>query len=97
MWRAAGCPHHLETPQRRIDEICMGTRGITADTALRLGRLFGMEAAFWLNLQNQYDLETTAAELGARLDAEVSPLSSTATYEAISVTPVSGSTSTSAM
>lgn len=68
----------IGVPQRRIDEICMGTRGITADTALRLGRFFRMEAAFWMNLQNQYDLETTAAELGARLDAEVSPLSSTA-------------------
>jgi addiction module HigA family antidote len=68
----------IGVPQRRINEICMGTRGITSDTALRLGRFFGMEAAFWLNLQNQYDLEATAAELGARLDAEVSPLSSTA-------------------
>ena len=68
----------IGVPQRRIDEICMGTRGITADTALRLGRFFGMEAAFWLNLQNQYDLEATAADLGSRLDAEVSPLSSTA-------------------
>lgn len=67
----------ISVPQRRIDEICMGTRGITADTALRLGRFFGMEAAFWLNLQNQYDLEAAAAELGARLDAEVAPLSST--------------------
>jgi addiction module HigA family antidote len=38
-------------PQRRIDEICSGKRGVTADTALRLGRFFGMEAAFWLNLQ----------------------------------------------
>lgn len=65
-------------PQRRIDEICSGKRGITADTALRLGRFFGMEAAFWLNLQGQYDLETTALEMGERLQAEVSPLNAAA-------------------
>ena len=61
-------------PQRRIDEICSGKRGITADTALRLGRFFGMEAAFWLNLQGQYDLETTAQAMGERIAREVSPL-----------------------
>lgn len=61
-------------PQRRIDEICSGKRGITADTALRLGRFFGMEAGFWLNLQGQYDLETTAQAMGERIAREVSPL-----------------------
>jgi plasmid maintenance system antidote protein VapI len=39
-----------------------------------LGRFFGIEATFWINLQGQYDLETTAAEMGERLTKEVSPL-----------------------
>lgn len=60
--------------QRRIDEICAGHRGITADTALRLARLFGTDAAFWMNLQTQYDLETTERELRERIAAEVTPL-----------------------
>jgi addiction module HigA family antidote len=64
--------------QRRIDEICSGQRAITADTALRLGRFFGMDAQVWMNLQAQYDLEVAQRELRKRLDAEVTPLSITA-------------------
>lgn len=45
--------------QRRIDEICMGKRAIPADTALRLAKLFGMDAQTWMNLQAQYDLENS--------------------------------------
>ena len=47
----------LHVPQRRIDEICRGERAITADTAVRLGAAFGVDAQFWLNLQSQYDIE----------------------------------------
>lgn len=61
-------------PQRRIDEICAGSRAMTADTALRLGRFFGMDAQVWMNLQAQYDLEVAQRELSKRLDAEVTPL-----------------------
>lgn len=61
--------------QRRVDEICMGNRSVTAETALRLALFFGMEAQFWLNLQAQYDLETTAQQMGERLEKEVAPLS----------------------
>ena len=61
-------------PQRRIDEVCAGQRAITADTALRLGRFFGMDAQVWMNLQAQYDLEVAQRELRKRLDAEVTPL-----------------------
>ena len=43
-------------PPRRINEIVHGKRGIITDTSLRLGRFFGMEAKFWMNLQTQYDL-----------------------------------------
>lgn len=60
--------------QRRIDEICTGVRGITADTALRLARLFGTDAQFWMNLQAQYDLETTEREMHDRIEHEVTPL-----------------------
>ncbi|MDW7711543.1 MAG: HigA family addiction module antitoxin [Deferrisomatales bacterium] len=59
---------------RRINEIVLGRRAITADTALRLGRFFGMEARFWLNLQAQYDMEVAEERLGDRLDVEVHPL-----------------------
>ena len=48
---------------------------ITADTALRLGRFFSMEAQFWLNLQNHYDMEVAVEALQGRLDIEVRPLS----------------------
>ena len=60
--------------QRRIDEICAGNRSITGDTALRLARLFATDAAFWINLQAQYDLETAYRDMHERIEAEVTPL-----------------------
>jgi len=60
-------------PPRRINEIVKGKRAITADTAIRLGRFFGMEAQFWLNLQSRYDLAVTLEALGGRLLKEVKP------------------------
>ena len=59
---------------RRINEIVHGRRGITADTALRLGRFFNMEAQFWMNLQSHYDMEVALETLEDRLDKEVHPL-----------------------
>jgi len=47
----------IKVPPLRINEICLGRRGITPDTALRLGRYFGVAAEFWMNLQQRYDLE----------------------------------------
>ncbi|GAB6044250.1 HigA family addiction module antitoxin [Endothiovibrio diazotrophicus] len=61
----------ISVPQRRIGEIVQGKRGITADTALRLGRFFGMDPQFWLNLQNRYDLLRAREKLGGRLEGEV--------------------------
>jgi addiction module HigA family antidote len=58
-------------PPRRINEIVRGKRSITADTALRLGRFFGMSPQFWLNLQARYELEITENLLDNRLDDEV--------------------------
>ena len=63
----------ISVPQRRISEIVHGKRSITADTALRLGRYFKMEAQFWLNLQSRFDLLNAEAELAKRLDKEVIP------------------------
>jgi addiction module HigA family antidote len=59
---------------RRINEIVLGKRSITADTALRLARFFGNSARFWLGLQTQYDLDKVQDALGERLDIEVRPL-----------------------
>ena len=53
----------LRVPVHRINEIVHGRRGITADTALRLGTYFGTTAAFWLNLQNKYDLVEATEKL----------------------------------
>lgn len=61
-------------PPRRINEIVLGKRGITADTALRLARFFGTSERFWLNLQVRYDLEVERDRLGNRLKREVSVL-----------------------
>ena len=63
----------ISVPQRRISEIVEGKRAISADTALRLGRYFGMEAQFWLNLQTRYDLQQAECDLARRLDEEVRP------------------------
>ena len=55
----------LGIPQNRVSDIVRGRRGITADTALRLERAFGVSAAFWLNLQAQYELEVAQQETGS--------------------------------
>ncbi len=57
----------IGVPARRINEIVHGTRRISADTALRLSRYFGMSDGFWLNLQGHYDLEIEKDRLGKTL------------------------------
>ncbi len=64
----------MGVPPRRINEIVRGKRAITADTALRLARYFGMSERFWMNLQTRYDLETERDRLAGRLDEEVKVL-----------------------
>ena len=64
----------ISVPARRINEIVNGERAITADTALRLGRYFGMSPQFWLNLQSHYDLEQEQEHLSGRLEKEVKVL-----------------------
>ena len=58
---------------RRINEIVLGGRSITADTALRLARYFGVSPQFWLGLQAEYDLDVAMDKLGNRLEREVRP------------------------
>ena len=61
----------ISVPPRRINEIVLGKRSITADTALRLARYFNTSPEFWMNLQTHYDLEGQSQTLGSRLDKEV--------------------------
>lgn len=64
----------ISVPPRRINEIVLGKRSLTADTALRLARYFGTTERFWLNLQTRYDLEVERDRLGSRLVEEVAVL-----------------------
>ena len=61
----------INVPARRINEIVLGKRAITADTSLRLARYFGTSERFWMNLQARYDLEIEKDRLGPRLEREV--------------------------
>lgn len=63
----------LRVPVTRISEILRERRGITADTALRLGRYFNMSAEFWMRLQMDYDLESAAGSLKDTLHHEIRP------------------------
>lgn len=64
----------LHVDPRRVNEIVLGKRAITADTALRLSRYFGSSERFWLNLQTRYDLEVQKEQLGDQLEREVKVL-----------------------
>jgi addiction module HigA family antidote len=66
----------ISVPARRINEIVLGKRAITADTALRLGRYFGISPQFWLNLQAHYDLACESERLAGRLEKKVTILAS---------------------
>jgi antitoxin HigA-1 len=61
----------INVPARRINEIVLGKRAISPDTALRLSRYFGMSERFWINLQTRYDLEKEKDKLQDRLEKEV--------------------------
>jgi len=61
----------ISVSPRRINEIVHGKRGISADTALRLSRYFGLSERFWMNLQSRYDLEIEKDRLRGRLEQEV--------------------------
>jgi antitoxin HigA-1 len=64
----------LNVPPRRINEIVLEKRGITADTALRLARYFGTTAELWTGLQADYDLRLVRYKKQSRIDQDVEPL-----------------------
>jgi len=64
----------ISVPPRRINEIVHGKRSISADTALRLSRYFGLSERFWLNLQTRYDIEVQKDKLDKRIEKEVKVL-----------------------
>jgi len=64
----------LAVPPNRISEIVNGKRAITADTALRLQRYFGVEAQFWLNLQSEYDLRIVRRKIWNDLEQRIIPV-----------------------
>ena len=61
----------IGVPPRRINEIVLEKRSVTADTALRLAQYFGTSAKFWLGLQSDYDLDITSDKVGRRIQKEV--------------------------
>ena len=61
----------ISVPPRRINEIVLGKRAITPDTALRLSLFFGLSERFWINLQSRYDIEIEKDKLENRLKKEV--------------------------
>lgn len=61
---------------RRINEIVLGKRGITADTALRLAKFFGTSPDLWLGLQKDYELDVASDEVGEKIEREVRTLAS---------------------
>ena len=63
----------IKVPRSRVNDIVLGRRGITTDTALRLARYFGTTPEFWINLQARYDLEVADRTLRRRIEQEISP------------------------
>ena len=66
----------IRVPPRRVNEIVLGKRSLTSDTALRLARYFGTSERFWLGLQMDYEIEEAHRALGERIAREVRPLAS---------------------
>ena len=63
----------IDVPPGRISEIVNGKRAVTADTALRLGRYFGVSPEIWLNLQADYELRMTMRDAGKEIEAHIRP------------------------
>src|SRR5437764_3953453 len=64
----------ISVPPRRVNEIVLGKRAVSPDTALRLARYFGTSERFWLGLQIDFDLEEARRILAGRLEREVKPI-----------------------
>ena len=63
----------IKVPRSRINDIVLGRRGMTADTAFRLARYFGTSPDFWINLQARYDLDAANRTIRRRIEREVKP------------------------
>ncbi len=63
----------IKVPRSRVNDIALGRRAITTDTALRLARYFGVTPEFWINLQARYDLEVAKGAFGRRIAREIEP------------------------
>jgi antitoxin HigA-1 len=63
----------IKVPRTRVNDIVLGRRGITVDSAIRLARYFGTSSEFWINLQARYDLDVADRTLRRRIEKEVSP------------------------
>jgi len=63
----------IKVPRSRVNDVVLGRRGITTDTAFRLARYFGMTPEFWINLQARYDLDVANRTLRRRIEREVRP------------------------
>mgnify|MGYP001615369820 CR=1 FL=1 len=63
----------IRVPRSRVNDIALGRRAVTTDTAMRLGRYFGTSPEFWINLQARYDLDVANRTLRRRIERQVSP------------------------
>ena len=63
----------VKVPRTRVNDIVLGRRAVTIDTALRLGRYFGTSSEFWINLQTRYDLDLADRTMRRRIEREISP------------------------
>jgi len=67
----------LGVPAMRINHVVNGKRPVTAELALRLGRYFGQNPRYWINLQSRYDMDVTEDALAGKVAREVRPLMAT--------------------
>jgi antitoxin HigA-1 len=63
----------IKVPRSRANDIVLGRRGVTTDTAIRLGRYFGMSPEFWINLQARYDLDVADRTVRRKIEQEITP------------------------
>jgi addiction module HigA family antidote len=63
----------LRVSRPRLNDVVLGRRGVTVDTALRLGRYFGTTPDFWLNLQTRYDLDVAELTVRREIELEIEP------------------------
>ena len=65
--------HAIKVPRSRANDLVLGGRAVTTDTAMRLGRYFGTSPEFWINLQARYDLDVAERTSRRRIEREVPP------------------------